>query len=102
MNEKLAKEDQRGKEIGASLLDPESTGRKTALDGFDFQRRYALILLIESLRNPDFATVVVEGAEDVEVRFDTERGVKRRAVQAKNQRLTTDPAGFGGWAHHVH
>ena len=75
-----------------SLLDSESTGGKTALAGFDFQRHYALILLVKSLHDPDFATVVVEGAEDVEVRFDTERGVRRRAVQVKNHRVTTKPA----------
>ena len=37
-----------------SLLGPESIGGKTALDGFDFQRHYALILLIRSLQDPVF------------------------------------------------
>lgn len=76
----------------ASLLDPEATGGKTALDGFDFQRRYALIWLIESLADPDFAAILVEGAEDVEALVKRGSSDERRAVQVKNQRVTTAKA----------
>jgi len=75
-----------------SSLSPHATGGKTALDGFDFQRRYALIWLIESLADPDFATILVEGPEDVEARFNRESGVERCAVQVKNHRVTTGKA----------
>jgi tetratricopeptide (TPR) repeat protein len=72
----------------ASLGDPEATGGLTALKGFDFQRAYALVLLVESLQDPDFAVVIIEGAEDVEARFDRESAVERRAVQVKSYRVT--------------
>jgi len=72
----------------ASLGDPGATGGLTALKGFDFQRAYALILLVESIRDPDFTGIILEGAEDVEVRFDREGIIERRAVQVKSYRVT--------------
>jgi tetratricopeptide (TPR) repeat protein len=92
MNEKAASEDKCGTKTRPSLLDPAAIGGKTALDGFDFQRRYALIWLIESLADPEFAAILVEGAEDVEARFDREGGVERHAVQVKNYRVTAAKA----------
>lgn len=79
-------------EPGASLLDAEARGGPTAIKGFDFQRRYALILLLESLPDPDWSAVLVEGAEDVEVRFDRQGRVERRAIQLKNYRVTAAKA----------
>jgi hypothetical protein len=75
-----------------SLLDPAATGGIIALEGFDFQRRYALIWLIESLADPGFAALLVEGAEDVEARFDRESGPELYAVQVKNHQITTSKA----------
>jgi len=72
----------------ASLLDAESRGGPTAIKGLDFQRRYALILLLESLTDPDWRAVLVEGAEDVETRFERQGQVERRAIQLKNYRVT--------------
>jgi hypothetical protein len=71
-----------------SLGDRQSAGGPIALKGFDFQRAYALTLLVESLPDTAFTAVIVEGAEDVEVRFDREGTVERRAVQVKGYRVT--------------
>jgi len=72
----------------ASLLDAEARGGPTAIRGFDFQRRYALILLLRSLPDPDWSAILVEGAEDVETRFDRQGRIERRAIQLKNYRVT--------------
>ena len=84
-------QDQTG-EPPASLLDPESRGGPAAVKGFDFQRRYALILLLESLPDPGWTAVLVEGAEDVEIRFARQDRVERRAIQLKNYRVTAAKA----------
>ena len=52
------------------LRDRKRRGGATAQGGFDFQRAYALLLLAQNLRDPAFSAVMVEGAEDVELRFD--------------------------------
>ena len=39
-------------EPAASLVDAQARGGPTAIRGFDFQRRYALILLLQSLPDP--------------------------------------------------
>ncbi len=75
-------------ESEASLGSQKAAGGPTALKGFDFQRAYALTLLVESLPDPAFSDVLVEGAEDVELRFDKEGSVERRAVQVKGYRVT--------------
>ena len=76
----------------ASLLDDAARGGPTAIKGFDFQRRYALILLLELLPDPEWRAVLVEGAEDVEARFDRQERIERRAVQLKNYRVTAAAA----------
>jgi hypothetical protein len=73
----------------ASLVDKESGGGGIALRGFDFQRSYALILLIESIKDPNWNAVLVEGAEDVEISFNRQGRVEHRAIQLKNHRVTT-------------
>jgi tetratricopeptide (TPR) repeat protein len=78
--------------LPASLLDAESRGGPTAIKGFDFQQRYALILLLESLPDPGWTAVLVEGAEDVEIRFARQDRVERRAIQLKNYRVTAAKA----------
>jgi hypothetical protein len=75
-------------ESKASLGNRRSAGGPIALKGFDFQRAYALTLLVESLADADFSAVIVEGAEDVEVRFERESTVERRAVQVKGYHVT--------------
>jgi tetratricopeptide (TPR) repeat protein len=92
-----------------TLTDRKAMGGIIALKGFNFQRNYALILLIESLANPEFKALMVEGAEDVE-----SSGVARNAVQVKNHDLTIaefmgilqdfyklDSASPGTWAQFV-
>ena len=76
----------------ASLQDKKATGGKNALEGFDFQRRYAFVKLVESLQTPGFTAILIEGAEDVEVRFENQGEVERRAIQVKNHRVTTAEA----------
>jgi hypothetical protein len=83
-----AKPKRPAKPAKASLLDDASRGGPTAIKGFDFQRHYALILLLELLPDPDWRAVLVEGAEDVEARFDRQGRIERRAIQLKNYRVT--------------
>jgi hypothetical protein len=92
MSEDLAQKPDLSDERGASLLDAEARGGPTAVRGFDFQRAYAFILLIESMADPDWTAVLIEGAEDVETRFDRQGRVDRRAVQLKNYRVTAAKA----------
>ncbi len=75
-------------ETAASLGSSKAAGGPTALKGFDFQRAYALTLLVDSLSDPAFNALIVEGAEDVELQFDKEGGIERRAVQVKGYRVT--------------
>jgi len=91
-NDRGPQQDPAGQPPKASLLDAEARGGPTAVRGFDFQRAYALILLIESVTDPDWSAVLVEGAEDVEARFDRLGKVERRAIQLKNYRVTTAKA----------
>jgi len=79
-------------EVRASLLDAEARGGPTAVRGFDFQRAYALILLVESVTDPEWSAVLVEGAEDVEARFDRQGRAERHAIQLKNYRVTAAKA----------
>lgn len=75
-------------ESRASLGDPQAAGGPIALRGFDFQRAYALTLLVDSLPDDDFSAIIIEGAEDVEARFDKDGAIQRRAVQVKGYRVT--------------
>jgi hypothetical protein len=81
-----------GKPKRASLLDPEARGGQIAQDGFDFQRAYVRILLLESLQDPAFTSVLVDVAEDVEIRFDRQGTVECRAIQVKNYPVTAPRA----------
>lgn len=72
----------------ASLFSVTARGGRTSLEGFDAQRRYALIWLIESMTDPDFAAILIEGAEDIEARFNRQSGAELYAVQVKNYRVT--------------
>ena len=83
---------QSASEPKASLQDPDARGGLAAIKGFDCQRRYALILLLESLPDPDWSAVIIEGAEDVEARFDRQGKIEGRSVQVKNYRVTTSLA----------
>ena len=76
----------------ATLQDKKATGGRNALDGFDFQRRYAFVKLVELLQSPEFTAILIEGAEDVETRFDRQGEVERHAIQVKNHRVTTSEA----------
>jgi hypothetical protein len=71
----------------ASLSDPQAMGGIIALGGFDFQRDYALILLLQSLKDPHFSALLIEGAEDVEVHSG-----QCVAIQVKNHPVTTSKA----------
>ncbi len=84
MNKKLDKQTEHDNEIGPSQHDPAASGGSDALKGFDFQRRYALIWLVESLSDPDFTKIKIEGAEDVEALFRRKSRKKRIAVQVKD------------------
>jgi hypothetical protein len=88
MSEEPAQKPDLTDERGASLLDAEARGGPIAIRGFDFQRAYALILLIGSITDPDWSAILIEGAEDVETCFDRQGRVDRRAVQLKNYRVT--------------
>jgi hypothetical protein len=67
-------------------------GGKVALDGFSFQQRYAFVKLVESMWMPGFSAILIEGAEDVELRFEKQGQVERIAIQVKNHRVTTSEA----------
>jgi tetratricopeptide (TPR) repeat protein len=49
-------------------------------------------LLVESVTDPEWSAVLVEGAEDVEARFDRQGRAERHAIQLKNYRVTTAKA----------
>jgi len=76
-----------------SLLVPEARGGQIAQDGFDFQRAYVPILLLESLQDPAFTSILVDAAEDLEIRSDSQDTVERRAIQVKDYRATAAKAG---------
>ncbi|HUF38050.1 MAG TPA: tetratricopeptide repeat protein, partial [Anaerolineales bacterium] len=77
---------------GRSLLDKQSMGGIVALKGFGFQSRYALVRLVELLPDPDFSAILVEGAEDVELRFERDGKVRRMGIQVKDHRVTAAEA----------
>ena len=48
------------------------------MKGFEFQQALALIKLIESIQEPEFTTILIEGPEDVETRFERQGKAKSR------------------------
>ncbi len=89
-----------GDGLEKGLLSQEASGGPTADAGFEFQRAYLLILLLDSLPDPAFTAILNEGMEDVEIRFDRQGTVQRRAIQLKNYRVTKAKARtiLGRWA----
>jgi len=45
----------------SGTAEQKASGGLTAIKGFDFQQRYALILLLRSLTDPAWTAVLVEG-----------------------------------------
>ena len=93
MDEESNLASQPANEPAATFIDGERMGGVDAVHGFSFQDRYALIALIHGYQNRDFTSVMVEGAEDVDIRFDpVGKAVSHRAIQLKNYRVISSKA----------